>query len=172
MCVDFIVSKIGVVYVLFYWLTNNTNKNNFQDGIIYVAIIHFIYIFGKWKSIKNAIKTIFLSLLSSFNESAVLIILSYCYLLVGIKLFGFTRFNYITNKYLNFRNSKNGLSVLFSVATNQNWSDIIRGFIINFPNCEQFNKTINNKIYYYSECSNSIIVIIYFFSYYVILFNN
>ena len=164
---DFVLTVFGVLWSIFhimaYW-SKSVQPITLQTGVVLI-IFRLFTLAGKIESIRMIILTLGMSLYKSFYTISVLFVIMWCYALIGVIMFGSTRFGIALNRHANFRNSWYALLLLFRITTGEDWNRVMHDCMVSPPLCS-LNEGDN---YWETDCGHSIVAPIFFFSYYVIV---
>ena len=165
--IDFILTLFGLIWSYFqiisYWYIS-IQPITLQAGVSLI-IVRLFSLAGKINSIRMIILTLGMSLYKSFYTISVLIVIMWCYALIGVIMFGSTRFGVALNRHANFRNSLNAMLLLFRITTGEDWNRLMHDCMVSPPKCS-LNAEDN---YWQTDCGHSVGAAIFFFSYYVIV---
>ena len=164
---DFILTVLGVIWSIFqvisYW-DISIRPTALQSGVALI-IFRLFSLAGKIESIRMIILTLGMSLYKSFYTISVLFVIMWCYALIGVIMFGSTRFGVALNRHANFRNSGYALLLLFRVTTGEDWNRVMHDCMVSPPKCSQS----ADDNYWETDCGHSVVAPLFFFSYYVIV---
>lgn len=164
---DCLLTALGVIWSIFqvtsYWYIS-IHPVTLQVGVSLI-IFRLFSLFGKINSIKMIILTLGMSLIKSFYTISVLFVIMWCYALIGVIMFGSTRFGIALNRHANFRNSLQAMMLLFRITTGEDWNRLMHDCTVSPPRCS-LNEDDN---YWETDCGHPFVAHLYFFSYYVIV---
>jgi len=164
---DFILTVLGIIWSIFqiisYWETS-IRPTALQCGVALI-IFRLFSLAGKIESIRMIILTLGMSLYKSFYTISVLFVIMWCYALIGVIMFGSTRFGVALNRHANFRNSWYALLLLFRVTTGEDWNRVMHDCMVCPPMCSQS----ADDNYWETDCGHLVVAPLFFFSYYVIV---
>lgn len=164
---DFILTVLGViwsvVHIASYW-NDSIQPITLRTGVALI-IFRLFSLVGKIESIRMIILTLAMSLYKSFYTISVLFVIMWCYALIGVIMFGSTRFGIALNRHANFRNSGLALLLLFRITTGEDWNRVMHDCMVSPPKCS----LSTNDNYWETDCGHLFVAPIFFFSYYVIV---
>lgn len=164
---DFVLTTVGMIWSIFqiisYWHTS-LQPSTLPVGVTLI-IIRLFSLVGKVNSIKMIILTLGMSLIKSFYTISVLFVIMWCYALIGVIMFGSTRFGIALNRHANFRSSLQAMMLLFRLTTGEDWNRVMHDCQVSPPRC-----TLDpDDNYWDTDCGHELAAPIFFFSYYVIV---
>lgn len=106
-----------------------------QVGRVF-RIARLLKIVKRAKGLKTLFNTMLTSLPSMANISALMFLLYFVYAIIGITLFGTTRYRSFYTNDANFRNFPNALLLLFRMSTGENWHEVMGDCQVEPPECQ------------------------------------
>jgi len=122
-------------------------------------IARLLKIVKKAKGLKTLFNTMLTSLPSMGNISMLMFLLYFVYAVIGITLFGQTKFGDNYTKDANFRDFPQALLLLFRMSTGENWHEIMGNCQIGPPTCTGWGMK--------ADCGMSEAAAIYFCSFFM-----
>ena len=107
-----------------------------QVGRVF-RIARLLKIVKRAKGLKTLFNTMLTSLPSMANISSLMFLLYFVYAIVGITLFGATRFGPFYMEDANFRNFPEALLLLFRMSTGENWNEVMGDCQVEAPQCTE-----------------------------------
>ena len=162
---DLVLAVLGVIYFLWtviacYGSTRSTCEESHVFGVA-LFILRFLSMSGKNNGLRMLMRTMLRSLLQSAITLFVLVWILCVYAFLGMNLFGTVKRGIALNRHANFSTCYNALSVLFRIATGEDWNKLMRDVMLKPPYC----KIKSNLDMRESNCGNTVAAIIYFYSY-------
>jgi len=111
------------------------------------------------KGLKTLFNTMLTSLPSMANISSLMFLLFFVYAIIGITLFGATRYNEFYTEDANFRNFPVALLLLFRMSTGENWNEVMGDCQVEPPYCTNWGER--------ADCGMKLVSPVYYSSFFM-----
>jgi len=128
-----------------------------QIGRVF-RIARLLKIVKRAKGLKTLFNTMITSLPSMANISSLMFLLYFVYTVIGITLFGQTRYLSSYTADANFRDFGMGLLLLFRMSTGENWNEVMGDVQVEEPACTGWGE--------YADCGMAFVSPLYFSSFF------